>query len=265
MESILDQPQSSGSKKSIDDVLQNGYNISIGDAWSRATEIWKKNIGGFLLYTILGPIIMLIAACVPVIGIIADIFVLGPAFIAGYYLVASKLITGNVTNKDYSSGFKKNGDNAKYMMLMVLAYLVVYSPILIYFLMNYKTMMGAIAEAKSESNIMAVNYISSSFSGIMWYVRGLSLVFGIASLFLVLVLPLINLYGLDAMTAIKTSIKVVSKNFWSFFLVALVAALINICGVLFCGIGLFFTISLAYCFYFAVYEQIFESPADSVN
>lgn len=259
MENILDQPQSSNSKKNIDDILQNGYSISIGDAWNRATDIWKTNVGGFLLYTILGPIIMLIAACIPLIGMIADIFVLGPAFIAGYYLVASRLTTGKPTSKDYKAGFQKNGDNAKYVMVMILAYIVIYSPIIIYVLLNLTNLISAFKEAQAEHGPLAMNYLSSSLGGIVWFARGISLLFGIASIFISLTMPLIHLYGLDAITAIKTSIKIVSKKFWSFLLVLIVAGLINLCGVLFCGIGLLFTISLAYCFQFAVYEQIFES------
>jgi len=262
MESILDQPQHSDSKRSIEDILLMGYKIDIGSAWNRATNIWKINIGGFVLYTILGPIILLITACIPLLGIIADIFVLGPAFIAGYYIVAAKLTEGEATSKDYKLGFQKNGDNAKLVMLFMLAYLIVYSPIIIYLAMNFGSLMNAFKDAQAEHGAMAGYYINESLGGIVWYIRGLSLLFGIGSIFISLTMPLIHLYGVDAMTALKTSFKVVSKNFWMFLLVAIISGLINLCGALFCGIGLLFTISLAYCFQFAIYEQIFESKSN---
>ncbi len=77
MDNILDQPQAqSGNRRTIDEVLTNGYNMSIGEAWSRGTDIWKKNIGGFVLFLIIALVIQIVCGVIPIVGRIATSFMI---------------------------------------------------------------------------------------------------------------------------------------------------------------------------------------------
>jgi len=74
-----------------------------------------------------------------------------------------------------------------------------------------------------------------------------------------LTLPLIIDKRLGFWDAMEVSRKVLTRCWWSFFLFSIVSALINFCGVLLCGIGLFFTAPLTMLALMFLYEDLFGS------
>jgi hypothetical protein len=74
-----------------------------------------------------------------------------------------------------------------------------------------------------------------------------------------LTLPLIIDQRLGFWDAMEVSRKVLTRCWWSFFLFVILSALINFCGVLFCGIGLFFTAPLTMLALMFLYEDLFGS------
>ena len=74
-----------------------------------------------------------------------------------------------------------------------------------------------------------------------------------------LTLPLIIDKRLGFWDAMEVSRKVLTRCWWSFFLFVLVIGLINFCGVLLCGIGLFFTAPLTMLALMFLYEDLFGS------
>lgn len=80
----------------------------------------------------------------------------------------------------------------------------------------------------------------------------------------VFVLPLVADRRMDFWPAMETSRRVVSKHWFAIFGYGLVTGLISLAGVLACGIGLVFTIPLAFCFFVVAYDAIFSAaPASS--
>ncbi len=176
---------------------------------------------------------------------------------AGFFIVAYKLsMFGKVEQSDYTFGFKKIADNALYVLITLLIALIIFIPVIISIISEIAIFIGM--DFKSPDNIKQVIAILMPLIGI---VAICGLVFLLVCLLFTLVYPLINVYGLNAITAIKVSSKVVLKNYFSFLLLAIVCGLINIAGMLCLIIGLLFTIPLTYCVMYAAYEQIFENKS----
>ncbi|MFM2224048.1 MAG: hypothetical protein RJA07_250 [Bacteroidota bacterium] len=256
MESILDQPQSSGSKRSIDEILQNGYSLSIGDAWNRGSEIWKKNIGGYVLYFIIGYAVIIALGLIPFVSIVTS-FILAPALAAGFFISANSISTsGSVTTNDYTKGFKKMGDNALFILLSWIIMVVIFIPVFI---------------ALFSQIFMLIKIDYKSPDGIREMISLLAPVLGVFAICLLaamlvyqlfaLVYPLIHLYGLPVIEAMKVSAKVVLKQYLTFILLSITLFLLNMGGLLCLGLGVLFTLPLSYCILYAAYEIIFENKS----
>jgi uncharacterized membrane protein len=71
------------------------------------------------------------------------------------------------------------------------------------------------------------------------------------------VFPLILERKMDFWQAMETSRQVTTKQWFSFFWLGALLFLINLVGLLPCGLGLLITIPLTYCTYVAAYESVF--------
>ncbi len=258
MDNILDQPTAHpNGRRTIDEVLTNGYNMSIGEAWSRGTDIWKKNIGGFVLFLIIALIVQMVCSFIPFVGSIASTFITGPAMVAGFFMAAYKLsMFGKVEQSDYTFGFKKIADNALFVLIKIVVSILIFIPVIISIISEIALLVGL--NYKSPEGIKQVVAILMPLIGVVLIC---ALVLLLVSVLFMLVYQLINVYGLNAITAIKVSSKVVMKNYFSFILLAIVCGLINIAGGLCLLVGLLFTIPLTYCVLYAAYEQIFENKS----
>ena len=67
--------------------------------------------------------------------------------------------------------------------------------------------------------------------------------------------------GLEFWPAMEVSRKVVTRNWWSVFGFVVVALLVNLAGVIACGIGVFVSIPLTFGATVYAYEDIFNPPA----
>jgi uncharacterized membrane protein len=261
MESILDQPQFSGAKRSIDDVLQNGYSLSVGEAWSRGSEIWKKNIGGYILYSILGYLAIFIVGLIPFVGSFVTSFILSPALAAGFFISAYAISnSGKATSNDYTNGFRKMADNALFVLITIIIMVVIFIPVIISLISQIMFLIKA--DYKSPEGIKEVFTVLAPVLGIGAICL---LVAMFVYLLFIMVYPLINVYGLSAIDAVKTSVKTVIKEYITFLLLSLSLLLLNIGGGLCLGIGMLFTIPLSYCILYAAYEIIFESKTNVVE
>ncbi len=104
---VLDQPENnSGEFKSPEQVVEQGYNFEITESIGQGIELFKKDIGNFVLFTLIVLAINVGLALVPVIGSIASL-VVGPPIAAGYFFVADKIRKGEpYTFNTFFDGFK---------------------------------------------------------------------------------------------------------------------------------------------------------------
>lgn len=71
-----------------------------------------------------------------------------------------------------------------------------------------------------------------------------------------LTIPLILDRRMSFWDAMETSRKIVTKQWFSWFVFGLLMGVINIGGVIACIVGIFFTIPLTYCMWVAAYEDV---------
>lgn len=97
---------SENQKAKIDQIINQGYEFKFGDYISRGFDILKKNLGGFILFTLLFLIISMVVGLIPFIGFIANTFFITPALTAGMFWVANKVWKGETTEfGDFFRGF----------------------------------------------------------------------------------------------------------------------------------------------------------------
>lgn len=251
----------------INTVLQNGYSIEIGALIGRGWDILQMNMGGFILYTLVVALIafaIVLAAIVcfiTLIGIPLGILILllmSPLVLsplaAGHVIVAFKLIKQqSVEFSDFFKGFRNN-----YFLPIFLSALVIGI---------FTTICGIPGQVLSYANVVAVMASKTSEPSIgltaASYLLSIvgSIIAAVITLFYSLTVPLIVAKKMPFWPAMEASRKVVAKRWFSWILLSIILGLINLAGLLVCGIGLLLTSPLTACVVAAAYEHIFGLPS----
>ncbi|MFQ5568810.1 MAG: hypothetical protein ACE5G0_03990 [Rhodothermales bacterium] len=79
------------SRRSIDELINEGYQVHIGDYINKGVEIFKQNIGGFIGFILLVFLINLVLGFIPIIGGLASIAISGPLGV-GIFIVSAKIM-----------------------------------------------------------------------------------------------------------------------------------------------------------------------------
>ncbi|MEM7657372.1 MAG: hypothetical protein AAF399_14655 [Bacteroidota bacterium] len=107
---------------------------------------------------------------------------------------------------------------------------------------------------------------------VMGFVMGLFLLLGTMLLVLpgiylligyTLALPLLVLEDMDFWTAMETSRKIVTKNWWYFLLFYIIVAIVSSLGYLALIVGIAATMPIGYCIQYAAYEDIIQGASDT--
>lgn len=235
-------------------VIQRGYTVDIGGYIGRGWAIFQENIGGFIGFLILSGLINFGLASVPMVGSFASVVVGGPLQ-AGNYIVAFKI--GKRQPVEFGDFFK--GFQNTYFMHIFLATLIL-------------SILGSLCFAPAVV-VIALATIAANASGeaalevlpVVGPLGLLLIIVGIvATTFLSVVylftIPLIVGKRMEFWPAMEASRKILSKQGLSIFLFLIVLGLINIIGVIPCGLGLLVTVPLTACSVAAAYESIVGLP-----
>lgn len=105
---ILDIPGSEpGAWRKPEEILENGYQISIGDAISEGFDIFKEQVGSFVGYTVVMLIISGIASYISTRIPFVQLLVGGP-LAAGFFVMAHQIKTNGDTDFGlFFKGFEK--------------------------------------------------------------------------------------------------------------------------------------------------------------
>ncbi len=202
--------------QNIDALVNQGYAVDMGKYLSRGWELFQKNIGGFIGFTLVLAALAIVVGVLPerldFLGTLVMLVLSGP-LAAGWYYVAFRLIKQQVpTFNDFFLGFNN-------FLPLFLANLLV--------------------------NIFV------AIGMVLLIVPGVFLV--VAYMFTI---PLIVDRRFDFWAAMETSRKLITRQWFAIFVFVLVLVLINVVGVLLLGVGLFVTIPLTSCAVAAAYEDI---------
>lgn len=190
--------------------------ISVTESIQKAIEIFKRNMGHFVIFTLLLGAISAFLTSISGPGWIASLFV-SPQLIAGLMIVGNKLKQGEQTSfEDFFQGFQQ-------LVPLFLLWLVM-------------------------SILVALGYALLIIPGIY-----LSVAYSLA-------LPFVVFEKMDFWTAMETSRKIVSRQWFTFFGLLMVLALLNLAGALALVVGLLFTLPITFLTLFVVYEKIISLP-----
>jgi len=106
MEEILDTPSSRvGEMRAPQEILDNGYQFSVGDSISQGFDIFKAQMGPFIGYTVVMLAINIAASFIPFASI-----VISAPLSAGFFIMAHHIRTGQSTEFGvFFKGFDKIG------------------------------------------------------------------------------------------------------------------------------------------------------------
>jgi uncharacterized membrane protein len=91
----------------VDRLKSTGFNLRMSDYIKEGFGIFKKDVGGFLAFTLVVIGISLVLAFIPIIGSVASAFI-SPALMIGYVVVAGKIEKGeNYGFNNFFDGFQK--------------------------------------------------------------------------------------------------------------------------------------------------------------
>jgi len=226
-----------------------GKNLSLG------FDIWKKGFGLLTAFMLIFAVISIIASMIPYIGSFANSLVISPVLTVGAFLYAYKTdFKLNPEFGDFFDGFKFAGNIVIAQLIMTVAYIVCALPIIMnvmgYFDFNELIDLQDDPIAMSEMMTDVFSSISKPllFASILAY-----LVVGSICSFTFL---FIAFFGLDAIPALKYSVKFTTKHFLLLFVYYIVITILAFLGMIGFIIGVILTVTLIYTCTYAAFRNV---------
>ncbi|MBK9015634.1 MAG: hypothetical protein IPM82_17065 [Saprospiraceae bacterium] len=236
----------------IDRIIGEGINFKFSDYISRGFEIFQKDMGSFIGFTVIYFVLSMVISFIPIVGNIANQLVVSPALIVGLYLFANKLDKGE--RPEFGTFFK----GFDFVGQLVLAALV----------------MGI---------ILGISMIPFGFaiwnSGLVeWYMDVVqnpgtppppipiadipwwSLLLLLPTIFLAVAYAWTNLfivfYRMEFWPAMEASRRLITKNWVIFFAFSFVTGLIMMLGIILLCVGILATFPAAMCMAYAAFADV---------
>ncbi|KPH11963.1 glycerophosphoryl diester phosphodiesterase membrane domain-containing protein [Chryseobacterium sp. ERMR1:04] len=223
----------------FDLITKGGYNFNIGKYISDGFELFKKDIGGFIVATIL----VVIMSIIPFCGLLA---------LGNFYKICRKVDQGQKVQAGDIFDFTDFWVYFKFMLLIFVAIVILMIPIQI-------SLVPMIFAAQYGDG--AGDLGSALFAGGMgiWMILFMLLIFAFAISFY-FVQPIISLYRVQSVRqAYSLSWKIAKKNFWMILIFSLVVGVISEVGIIACGIGILFTAPIGICIKYASFKDVLET------
>ncbi|MGB0887118.1 MAG: hypothetical protein ACPGSL_03250 [Vicingaceae bacterium] len=199
-------------------LISEGYDFKLEEYFSKGFEIFKKEYGLFIGFSIIAGIMSIISSLIPFIGSFAQIIISSIANL-GFFYVARKIKKGE--KPDFEDFFKPFNDFGNIVgVALVVAVL---------------TIIGVLCLI-----------IPGIYLGVAW---------GFA-------VPIVYFFrGTELWAAMEASRKIITKNWWWFFLFGFCIGLLNMLGALCLLVGLFITIPVSHLIMYAAFDDIMQPDA----
>lgn len=254
---ILDSPIYKSHGKSVEDVLADGYDFKLGDYVSKGIEIFQKNLGLFVVFTLIYFIGRMVIGAFPGGTVLVSIF-FDPMIIAGYYIVAKKESFGK------PAAFDTFFDGFKYFFAPLALQGFISTIVTFFLLIPFSLLILSLFISLDDVDSSYLNFpFSSTIVEFANSFAVLSLLILLPGIYLwvswCLALNFIVHYKMTAWEAMESSRKIVGKK-WAHFLAfgLIVGAPCIILGLLICGIGLLATVPIIYLCFYSAFEHIME-------
>jgi hypothetical protein len=246
-------------------VIKEGYSFEMGKYFDEGWNMFKKEAGSYIGFTLLYFIISMAINIIPFFGLLS--YFVQFTLMAGMFIFMRKQLSGNQEFGDFFSGFNYFGQIVLYLLVLTL-FAIPLLIILFGFIFPFETLPGLIS---GNLDMEDFGYeMASKFEGNIGLIIALYFVFlaGIFYLFISysLVLPLIADAKLGFWKAMETSRKIVAKQFLSFVGFYLVIGLIYIFGtILTCVIGILAILPWIAAIQFSLYDNIVKPSQNDLS
>jgi uncharacterized membrane protein len=238
-------------KAKIDKIIQESNDFKLGDYLGRGFELFQKDIGGFVVFTLIFFILSMVIGVIPFVGSIANSFFIGPALTVGIYLVARRLDRGEPTEfGQYFKGFDFMGK----LPLVALATAVITSLALVPFALVvwdpawlewYQEVVQNPGSPPPAIPVMPPLWSLLLLLPLFY----IGIVYSFSYHFTIF-------HGLDFWSAMEASRRLLTKHFFMFFVFGLVLGLILVVSLcLFC-IGILAGFPIVYCALYAAFADL---------
>ncbi|MBD1849863.1 DUF975 family protein [Leptolyngbya sp. FACHB-711] len=262
------------SPKNINSLIREGYTITPIAYLSEGWEIFKQNAGGFIGFLIVCFLINLVltgpaafvsdpdqvsgvAAAWRTIGSLISSIISAPLF-AGFLFVAFKILKQQQTTfGDFFKGFQ-NGRFLPIFLTSLVSGLLILLSLIPFFILFGLGLIALLASNPAFALSTPIPFSLNPTVAVLLLIGSLlALLPGIyLSIAYNFAIPLVVERRLGFWEAIETSRKVITKQWFSFLGFASLLFLVNVAGVLLCGIGLLVTAPLTICATVAAYRHI---------
>lgn len=226
----------------IREIQRFGYSFPISKYLQRGFELFGKQAGFFIAFTLVYFLIMALTNVMPFVGPLAASIILAPGLSVGYALVAHKIAKGQerIEFKEFYQGFDHTGSLAGVTVLTFL-------------------MLGAAAVPFVASMFISdFQDVSPLFAVLLLPVLYFAIAYAAAPLFVVF-------YKMQAWQAMEASRKVITKNWFMVFLMAIVMALMAGMGTMLFFVGLLVAMPVIACTQYAAFADIMKLSSDATE
>lgn len=250
--------------KVADSLKIGGYEFEMGKYIS---EGWKKGtavVGWFVLFIIISLFFSFACGLIPIIGGLANSWVISPALSAGLILFMKKKY--ETDDSDFGlifKGFSTNFGNVILVNLLIgLISLVALVPFFISFLsvFDFEALLHIAQNSGNASGMTEIAQMVLGSIGALGIGFSISMIlFLVISVFFSLSNYFVVVGGLSATSSIGASFGVVKKCFFPILGFFIVLGLINLAGVLALGIGIIVSMPVSIMAMYAMFHNIVAS------
>lgn len=232
-------------------ILDEGYEFQFGNYMERGLDLFKKDLSNYAIFSLVFLIAAVALQIVPFVGPMASSLVVTPVLIGGFYLATRKLDLGETIQ--FNAFFKGFDFLAQTILanlvssLIALAALIPFIGMLIYYLIGL---------GLSESDLTDESEIINLFLSFPFWIFLFLLpavYFGIAYSWAI---PFVVLHKMEFWDALEASRRLITMRWFMFFLFSIVTGFIAMIGIILLGVGIIFTLPLAFCMNYAAFAAI---------
>lgn len=221
----------------FDKIINQGYDFKIGNYISDGFALFKKDIGGFIVATLLAIIMSFIPFC----SLLA---------IGNFYKICKKVDEGQSVQAGDIFDF------TDFWMYFKLFFLILFAVVILMIPVQF-TVIPLIVAAKDTGENINVAMIIGGMG--IWFLLFILFLFAF-TVSLYFVQPIISLYKIQSVRqAYSLSWKIAKKNFFMILIFSLIVGIISQLGVIICGIGILFTIPVGICIKYISYKDVLDT------
>ena len=221
-----------------------GYDFNISDYISKGLDIFKRDIGGFVGFTIVYFLIMMAASFIPLGSTI-----ISPALSIGWAIVCYNIVRNQ--HREFNEFFKGFDDFVQLLLVTIISGLIMTAALIPLGIVAFTSFdMGEVflGGEPDFGNVSVTTLVIGTLAfmipliyiGVAWIWAPYFVVF----------------YKMQFWDAMEASRKIIGRNWWIYFLFLIVLVLINILGILGFGIGLLFTIPATMCMQYIAFAKV---------